>query len=181
MLRQLRRALEEFHIKDLIKEYGGCQQCGWCCRCERLSIFSEDVEKLGQLLKPEHIENLDRISVTLHLPCPFLNDKNRCSVYNRRPEVCATYPFLFHYPGLFTIAQDCICGKKICNDIIRYCNAVGIKIAGDELKTAEMKFVDNFVKDKKLNSGDGYASNIVNIPFDMFKGFLIWRKKLSKR
>lgn len=181
MLRQLRRIIDEFHIKDLIKEYGGCQQCGWCCRNEKLTIFQEDVEKLGSLLKHEHIEGVDRISVTLKLPCPFINANNRCDVYNRRPEVCKTYPFLFHYPEMFTIAQDCLVGKKICYDIIRYCNTVGIKIAGDESKTGTMKAVDEFVKNQKLNSGDGYVSKIVNIEFNMFKDFLIWRNKHPRK
>ncbi|MDD3474426.1 MAG: YkgJ family cysteine cluster protein [Candidatus Dojkabacteria bacterium] len=171
-----KRLLEEFNIKKLLKEYGGCQQCGRCCKNERLTIFKEDVIRLGLLLKSEHIQRRDDVCVTLKLPCPFLN-KNRCNVYNKRSDVCKTYPFLFHYIGMFTVVMDCPLGKKIYDDIIKFCEYSGIKIVGDESKTEEMKFIDRLVEDKKLNSGDGYSSKITNVPFDLFREFLNWRNK----
>ena len=180
MIPALRKIIEEFGIQKLIKEYGGCQQCGWCCKNERLTIFRADVKKLGSILKPEHIQKDNEACVTLVLPCPFAI-KNRCGVYSRRSDICKTYPFLFHYPGQFTIGYDCPLGKKICDDIIRYCNTVGIEIVGDELKTGTMKRVDQYIKDNNLNSGDGFQSKIVNIPFEMFTDFLKWRQKHARK
>ena len=44
-----------------------------------------------------------------------------------------------------------------------------------------MRFVDKVAEDENLNSGDGYESKIVNIPFELFKDFLEWREKQNKR
>ncbi len=172
------RIEKAFQLKDIIKKYGGCQQCGWCCRNERLTIFTPDVEKLGSVLKPEYIYSKEDISVTLILPCPFINSKNRCNIYNRRSGICQTYPFLLHYPGQLTIGYNCPLGKKICEDIIKYCEHSSIKIVGDESKTEEMKYVDNLTKDMKLNSGEGYESKIVNVPFEIFMN---WRKTKARK
>lgn len=168
-------------MKKLIREYGRCEQCGWCCKNERLTIFSNDVKKLGNRFKPEHIERqVDTHIYTLKLPCPFLSGK-RCSAYNLRPEVCTTYPFLFHYPRQITIGIDCPLGKRICDDIQNYCEITGIKISyDDEEKSKLMKSIDQLVNEKGWNSGDGYQSKIVNVPQDMFNDFLIWRKKNRK-
>lgn len=179
MLEVHKRLLEDFGIKKLLREYSGCQQCGWCCHNERLTIFKDDILKMESLIKPDHIVRSDEISTTLKLPCPFVNG-NRCSIYNRRSDICKTYPFLLHYPGMFTIAMDCPLGKKICDDIIEYCKIKGIEIAGDEKKTETMKFIDEMVEDGDLNSGDGYQSKIVNIQFSLFGEFLRWREKMKK-
>lgn len=72
-------------------------------------------------------------------------------------------------------------GKKICDDIIEYCKVAGINILGDGEKTEAMRFVDKVAEDENLNSGDGYESKIVNIPFELFKDFLEWREKQNKR
>ena len=173
------RSFESFHLRKLMKEYGGCQQCGWCCTNERLTVLKEDIDKLEFLLKPEYITRKDHVSASLKIPCPFLL-KNRCSVYNKRPWVCKSYPFLYHYIDLMTIAYDCPLGKRICDDIIKYCEVKGVRIAGDEEKTESMKAVDKAVNDMKLNSGEGYESKIVNVPYKLFKGFLIWREKRKR-
>lgn len=180
MLDVHKKLLEDFQIHKVLREYGGCKQCGWCCHNERLTIFKDDVIKLGSLLKQEHIQKRDEISITLKLPCPF-TDKNRCRIYNRRSDICKTYPFLLHYLGMFSLSIDCPLGKKIGNDIINYCKINGIKILGDDEKTEAMKMVDQLVKDRELDSGDGYSSNIMNIPFDLFREFLNWREKNIKR
>lgn len=168
---------KDLQLRKILREYGGCQGCGWCCKNERLTIYPEDVKKLGTILKSEHVHHINEIgdlkTITLILPCPYINKRNRCDIYSKRPNICQTYPFILHYPNQVTIAYDCPLGKKICDDIFKFCRHNGVSIdTDDEHKTEEMKIVDEIVKDQKLNSGDGYSSKIVNIPFELFK---LWR------
>jgi len=167
-----------FGLKKIMKKYGRCQKCGWCCRNERLTIFLPDAKRLGERLKSEHIQKNDEVSITLKLPCPYITDKNQCEVYSKRSGICKTYPFLLHYTGLLSIAYDCPLGKLICDDLIKFCQTNGVKILGEDGKTDQMKEVDKMVNEKKLNSGEGYSSNIVNVPFEVYQ---VWRRSNVER
>ena len=163
---------ERFLVKTVIKKYGGCRNCGWCCRNERLSIFPLDVKRLGKRLKPEYIRNEVDGYTSFHLPCPYITEKNRCRAYNLRPGICKTFPFIVHYQEQLTISMDCPLGLQISTSIKKYCISIGMVIKSEEDKTPDMIEIDKRMEKRNLNSGDGYTSNIMNVPFEVYDKWL---------
>lgn len=68
---------------------GQCSGCGECCS-DLLPLTKKDIKRLNHYIKKQKIglrpkENDDDIS------CPFLNENNRCNVYEARPMICRVF------------------------------------------------------------------------------------------
>lgn len=83
-----------------------CTGCGNCCRNHGDYTFvylaERDIEAMSEHLGLSRARFLDRYCeevdgwVTLQMgeeACPFLDEANRCGVYEVRPKQCATWPF----------------------------------------------------------------------------------------
>ena len=77
-----------------------CIQCSNCCKTVSPMFIDEDIGRIAQHLKtteaefkatylePDELGDLFLKSV----PCPFLADDGRCTIYEVRPKDCAEYP-----------------------------------------------------------------------------------------
>lgn len=85
-----------------------CTGCGQCCTGDPeqhyVEVSREEQRRIYQHLqlgarrfRQEYIEITEDGSEGIRLldsgHCPFLQDDNRCSIYNVRPNQCLTYPF----------------------------------------------------------------------------------------
>ena len=177
----------------LIKEYGSCQQCGWCCVNERFTLPLTDrrFEKLKKA-EPERFEHgtesIHVLGVTFKLPCPFLDEHKRCVVYDIRSDICRYYPFLFRYEYILTIADDCPLGEKIIADVVAFGEARGVKVtnkneAENLAEKQSMDRIDKMCTELGMRSGDGYESRVLNVPYVIMHEFIKhkrWAKKMRK-
>lgn len=77
-----------------------CPECANCCKTISPAIYERDVKRMADALK---MKTGDVISTYLQLdkegeygfrntPCPFLDEKNLCEIYDSRPKACREYP-----------------------------------------------------------------------------------------
>lgn len=83
-----------------------CKDCKTnCCKNQYLEITKKEYEVLkrkGKVLKP--IKDFGDM-VLLDVPCPFLNEKGLCGVYEDRPLMCRIYPHTVQaFPELGVLA-----------------------------------------------------------------------------
>lgn len=77
-----------------------CLACANCCKTTGPLFTSKDVERISAYLKikpGEFTEKYLRIDeeqdyVLKQVPCTFLLEDNRCSIYEVRPKACREYP-----------------------------------------------------------------------------------------
>ena len=77
-----------------------CLSCGNCCRFLGPLITNKDIDKIAKALRIKPSEVIDKYLrideekdfVFKNMPCPFLKDKNICSIYDSRPNACREYP-----------------------------------------------------------------------------------------
>lgn len=77
-----------------------CLQCANCCKSISPVFKRKDIDRISQRLKMKpgaFTEKYLRIDedddyVLLTAPCPFLQEDNRCEVYEDRPNACREYP-----------------------------------------------------------------------------------------
>ena len=77
-----------------------CLACANCCKTTSPIFYQRDIERAATALKlkpgtfiQEYLfmdEEGDFVLKTA--PCPFLNSKNYCSIYEDRPTACREYP-----------------------------------------------------------------------------------------
>lgn len=78
-----------------------CLQCANCCKNYSPRFKTPDVKRISRYLKMRESEFIDRYLkvdddgdfVAKSLPCPFLSDDNRCSIYDQRPSDCRRFPY----------------------------------------------------------------------------------------
>lgn len=77
-----------------------CLDCANCCKTTGPLFTAKDVHKIAAhlKLKPGEFEaeylkrDEDGDLILKSVPCTFLQDDNRCSIYEVRPKACAEYP-----------------------------------------------------------------------------------------
>jgi len=80
--------------------YTDCIVCANCCKTISPAMRNRDVERIASALR---LKPSDVVSKYMHLdedsdyvfkssPCPFLEQDNRCKVYEDRPKACREYP-----------------------------------------------------------------------------------------
>lgn len=87
-------------IHEEVFEKTDCLTCANCCKTTSPAVYETDIDRLAQALriKPSEVtakylkKDEDGDWIMNQTPCPFLEDDNRCRVYNDRPRACRTYP-----------------------------------------------------------------------------------------
>ncbi|MGS0747997.1 YkgJ family cysteine cluster protein [Halpernia sp. GG3] len=77
-----------------------CLSCANCCKTTGPLFTEKDIERISKHLrtKPKDFETKflqideDEDKVLKKLPCWFLDDDNKCSIYEVRPKACREYP-----------------------------------------------------------------------------------------
>jgi len=92
-------------ITDDVWSQIDCTKCANCCKVLETVVTEEDCARLAKRLgmtaeefEREYVrEELsdDGERMLKSMPCVFLGDDNRCTVYEDRPECCRDYPFLY--------------------------------------------------------------------------------------
>jgi Fe-S-cluster containining protein len=97
--------------KEVLKELPGlhrkafdqidCLQCARCCKRYSPRFKTPDIRRISkrlQLKESVFIEKFLRLDedgdyVAASVPCPFLGNDNRCSIYEDRPSDCRRFPY----------------------------------------------------------------------------------------
>ena len=82
-----------------------CLDCANCCKCIPPILNEMDIKKAAKFLgmKPSNFKNQyirideDMDMVMISSPCPFLENDNKCSIYDSRPRACREYPHTDNY------------------------------------------------------------------------------------
>jgi Fe-S-cluster containining protein len=89
---------EETH-EEIFQEID-CLSCANCCKTTGPLFTEKDIERISKHLrmKPKDFERKflqideDEDKVLQNLPCWFLGEDNKCSIYEVRPKACREYP-----------------------------------------------------------------------------------------
>ena len=115
-LDQVMQGLHEDTFRQL-----DCLDCANCCKTTGPLFTNRDVEHIAKLfkLKPKtFIEQYLRLDedndyVLQSVPCTFLGEDNRCSIYDHRPKACQEFPHTdrkkFHQISHLTLNNVGIC------------------------------------------------------------------------
>ncbi len=84
---------------DVFKDYD-CLDCANCCKSISPIVTEQDVKRISKSLKMKVRSFVDEYLFVDHdedyvfkqTPCPFLQDDNKCFVYDDRPKACREYP-----------------------------------------------------------------------------------------
>lgn len=95
---KLDKLMLDLHVDEFRKI--DCLECANCCKTISPSIFDSDVRRMAVALKikvPDFIDKYlipdkDNDFVFNETPCPFLEEDNRCVIYESRPRACREYP-----------------------------------------------------------------------------------------
>jgi uncharacterized protein len=93
------KELPELHEQAF--EQIDCLKCAHCCKRYSPRFKQPDIKRISKVLQIKEsalIEKYLRIDeegdyVTQSLPCPFLGNDNRCSIYEDRPSDCKRFPY----------------------------------------------------------------------------------------
>ncbi len=86
-----------------VRDNHKCVGCGKCCYCKPIVLNSKDIRvmacKLGVTVKEFKKQYTERYPGNPGLshfkkeaPCVFLDENNRCKIYDARPDICRQYP-----------------------------------------------------------------------------------------
>jgi Fe-S-cluster containining protein len=96
-----------------------CTACGNCCKQLSPCLTKADIKNIATAVDMPIEETIDRYTEPLgsdlslkHLPCIFLKE-NMCTVYQYRPETCASFPHL-HKEGFNTQLRRHLDNYSIC-------------------------------------------------------------------
>ncbi|AQX08952.1 YkgJ family cysteine cluster protein [Elizabethkingia ursingii] len=90
--------VQETH-DEVFKEID-CLQCANCCKTTGPLFTEKDIERVSKHLRMKASDFEDKFlrvdedqdKVLQSLPCFFLMDDNKCSIYEVRPKACREYP-----------------------------------------------------------------------------------------
>ena len=98
-----------------------CLNCAACCSSLGPAIKDIDIQRMAKHLKIKPSELTDKYLkvdedgeyVFKLMPCPFLQDDNKCSVYESRPMACREYPHT-NRKNFYQIIDLSVKNVKIC-------------------------------------------------------------------
>ena len=69
------------------------ENCGECCGIVPIPtrVWNENKNKAKKFIKQMHVSEVFVFPITEDLKCCFLNDNDRCLIYEDRPDVCKKY------------------------------------------------------------------------------------------
>ena len=92
---------EKIHqLHDKVFACTNCLECANCCTTTGPLFTDKDISRISKHLKikpSEFTEKYLKVDeekdfVLQQVPCTFLEDDNRCSIYQVRPKACLEYP-----------------------------------------------------------------------------------------
>ncbi len=171
-------------IRQLLREYGPCPNCAYCCKVERVSMGRDGMDLLERHDPKFFKEAIFKVweggnFVSLKSPCPYLKG-NRCRAYNLRPMACKIYPFVMMYETMMSIVY-CPFGERIINDILEFCKVAGVGQTAEATgETKEvMEETQKFFDEVGLRTGE-VEIRVLNVPYEVIDGFMVWRKKRKR-
>lgn len=92
------RAMHDLH--DEVFACTDCLECANCCKTTGPLFTRKDIDRISKHLKMKPAEfeaeylrvDEDEDFVLKSVPCTFLGDDNKCSIYEIRPKACREYP-----------------------------------------------------------------------------------------
>lgn len=91
----------QVHTADKeVFEKTDCLECANCCKTISPVFKDRDIQRLAKVFSLSFKDFTDQYLyrdedgdyVLRQTPCPFLQDDNKCLVYEHRPEACRSYP-----------------------------------------------------------------------------------------
>jgi len=112
-----------------------CLQCANCCKTTGPLFTDKDIERITKKfrLKPsDFIEKYlqideDKDFVLRQLPCIFLDDENKCTIYEIRPKACKEFPHTDR-KKLYQINNLTIKNLQICPATYEFMEKLKIRI-----------------------------------------------------
>ncbi|MCX6380307.1 MAG: YkgJ family cysteine cluster protein [Armatimonadetes bacterium] len=106
---------------DTVWKQIDCTTCANCCRTLQIVVDDKDISRLSAHLGTTPSEfsrryvqiGKDKTKYFTKIPCPFLGEDNRCTVYEARPQACSGYPYL-HWKGFRTHSLMMLDGCSTC-------------------------------------------------------------------
>lgn len=89
-----------YRINEQIISQIDCLKCGNCCKSLRPRLTESEIDKLSRIenlaqsdyvTRFVEIDSFEGIKYLKETPCKYLKNKS-CSIYNKRPEDCKSYP-----------------------------------------------------------------------------------------
>lgn len=85
---------------ELAFEQIDCLECANCCKTTSPIFIQTDIDRLAKVFRMKSSNFIDEYLhrdeegdfVLNSSPCPFLNEDNKCLVYDARPKACKEYP-----------------------------------------------------------------------------------------
>ena len=133
-IKTLLKPLKKIKLKNRSSELEGihnnvfasfdCLQCANCCKSIPPIVSSRDSKRISShlgLSKQEFqnkylVQDNDGDTVINASPCPFLEEDNRCRIYEVRPNACRQYPHSGDYQFIENL--------NLHQQNIRYCPAL---------------------------------------------------------
>lgn len=117
--KHLDQLMQELHDEEFART--DCLECANCCKTTGPLFTNKDIERISKhvRMKPQaFIERYLQVDeendyVLQSVPCTFLGEDNRCSIYDVRPKACAEFPHTdrrkFHQISNLTMKNVAIC------------------------------------------------------------------------
>ncbi|MBD0778116.1 YkgJ family cysteine cluster protein [Maribacter sp. ANRC-HE7] len=111
--------MQELHEAEF--ERTDCLTCANCCKTTGPLFTNMDIERISKFfrMKPQKFiaqflrVDEDNDYVLQEVPCTFLGEDNRCSIYDVRPKACREFPHTdrkkFQQIGNLTLKNVAIC------------------------------------------------------------------------
>tara|TARA_B100000508_G_C11465742_1_gene282301 strand:+ start:7509 stop:7991 length:483 start_codon:yes stop_codon:yes gene_type:complete len=114
------------HAHEDVFEEIDCLECANCCKTTSPIFRDIDIERLSKRLKLSHSKfaekylrlDSDGDYVLQSSPCVFLQEDNKCSVYEDRPKACREYPHTDR-KKMHQILDLTLRNTKVCPAVVR--------------------------------------------------------------
>ena len=136
--------------EDTSLSFVGCENCqAKCCRLLRGKVSLDELHDIAQLFPVVFMRKKKRklvmrflMSLDLRIYCPYLDlNSKKCTVYEKRPRACRTYPFGIGYQTLQG-TNTIVCDQVRCPGFQK--SPDGLQLINDKGKVSD-DIIDNFI------------------------------------
>lgn len=114
-----------------------CLACANCCKTTSPIFYQRDIDRAAQALKLKPGRFIDRYLkvdedgdyVLRSAPCAFLQEDNRCAIYEDRPAACREYPHT-NRKRMHQILDLTFRNTRVCPAVLKIVEQVGLSITG---------------------------------------------------
>ena len=130
--KEVDNAFEEFH--EATFESIDCLKCANCCKTTSPIFRDIDIKRISKKLK---LKEKDFINSNLNMdgegdyvlkssPCLFLDEDNKCSIYEDRPLACREYPHT-NRKNMYQVFDLTLRNAEICPSVVSILDKIIIK------------------------------------------------------